>query len=132
MLLKAYLEWGSECLGRLNGMWAFVIWDSREGRAFLARDRFGEKPLYYANTGRSLWVASEPKSLLALLPDLRRADDSALYNLLARGQMPLSRSFYSDIAALEPGCAGVVHAGRVSPAVVAILVAAGSRPGPAD
>ena len=46
VLLRAYLEWGAGCLERLNGMWAFLIWDGRDDSCFVARDRFGVKPLY--------------------------------------------------------------------------------------
>src|ERR1039458_8505464 len=46
--LRAYLQWGRSCVLRCNGMWAFVIWDRREGHAFYCRDRFGVKPLFIA------------------------------------------------------------------------------------
>src|SRR5438876_8828686 len=51
VVLHAYEQWGSRCLGRLNGMFAFAVWDRRERTLFLARDRIGEKPLYYSLTG---------------------------------------------------------------------------------
>jgi asparagine synthase (glutamine-hydrolysing) len=48
VILKAYKEWGHRCLERFNGMWAFAIWDSKQKTLFMARDRFGVKPLFYA------------------------------------------------------------------------------------
>ena len=70
VLLCAYIEWGKECLNRLNGMWSFAVWDKEAGELFLSRDRFGVKPLYYtwlddAHTG--LAFASEMKALAPLM-----------------------------------------------------------------
>src|SRR5208283_2380345 len=55
VLLKAYKEWGEDCLHRFNGMWSFAIWDSRKQTLFCARDRFGVKPFYYALIGRQFF-----------------------------------------------------------------------------
>jgi asparagine synthase (glutamine-hydrolysing) len=63
VLLKAYVQYGSAMLDKLNGMFAFAIWDSVEQELFLARDRVGVKPLYYAVYNDTLYFASEPKSL---------------------------------------------------------------------
>jgi asparagine synthase (glutamine-hydrolysing) len=65
VLLNAYEEWGVECLQRLNGMFAFAIWDSRKERLFIARDRIGVKPVYYHWDGERLVFGSEIKALLA-------------------------------------------------------------------
>lgn len=65
VLLHAYLEWGPDCVERLNGIFAFAIWDERAHHLFLARDRMGVKPLFYAQRGSSFLFASELKSLLA-------------------------------------------------------------------
>lgn len=65
-LLAAYVEWGEECQPRLNGKWAFAVWDSVERRLFLSRDRFGVKPLFYYCDGHRLAFASEMKAFLAL------------------------------------------------------------------
>ncbi len=61
VLLKSYLHWGTECLHKFNGMFAFVIWDDKEKKAFVARDRFGVKPLYYYQQGDKIAFASEIK-----------------------------------------------------------------------
>ena len=68
VILAAYSEWGSACLPKFNGMWAFAIYDARERELFLARDRFGVKPLYFTSNDREFGFASEIKQLLSLLP----------------------------------------------------------------
>ncbi len=64
VLLKSYLEWGQDCLGRFNGMFAFVIADFANDLLFAARDRAGEKPLYYFETDTESLIHSEPKAIL--------------------------------------------------------------------
>ena len=74
VILAAYMEWGSACLDRLNGMWAFAILDNETGRLFISRDRFGVKPLYYIfldNDRTSIAFASEIKALAPLMDDIR-------------------------------------------------------------
>jgi asparagine synthase (glutamine-hydrolysing) len=71
VILNAYMEWGVDCQPRFNGMWAFAIWDSIKGSLFLSRDRFGKKPLYYAELRQGEFAfASEMKALMPLLPHL--------------------------------------------------------------
>lgn len=115
VLLAAYLMWGEACLSRLNGMWGFLIWDPRSQRAFIARDRLGVKPLYFALAGGGLSVASEPKALLALHPELRRVDEAALYDFLAEGRLYTGKaSFYAGVQVLQPGCCGTYDPGASS------------------
>ena len=66
VVMAAYDKWGEDCQLRLNGMWAFAIWDSREKRLFLSRDRFGVKPMHYYFDGSKFAFASEMKAFLAL------------------------------------------------------------------
>lgn len=66
VLLQAYRAWGSECLSKFNGMWAFVLLDLKNKTVLLSRDRFGIKPLYYIIQNRTLYFASEIKGLLAI------------------------------------------------------------------
>jgi asparagine synthase (glutamine-hydrolysing) len=117
VLLAAYSEWGSECLRRLNGMWAFAVWDRRSRNLFVARDRFGVKPLYYVFDGKRFAFASEPKALLSLYPEYRRVDSVALYGFLARGSLyGNERAFYHEIKVFPPahyGCFGVAD-GKLS------------------
>ncbi|XEC93226.1 asparagine synthase (glutamine-hydrolyzing) [Paenibacillus tarimensis] len=65
VLLVAYMEWGMDCVDRLNGIFAFGIWDTKEERLFLARDRLGVKPLFYSRVNQKFIFGSEPKSILA-------------------------------------------------------------------
>jgi asparagine synthase (glutamine-hydrolysing) len=103
VLIKAYLEWKEDCLSRLNGMWAFAIWDPRRNEVFLARDRFGVKPLYYTERGGCISFASEPKALLQLYPDLRTVNRRTLYRFIAYGELYTeNESFYSGIHLLPP------------------------------
>jgi asparagine synthase (glutamine-hydrolysing) len=64
VVLRAYREWGPDCVHRFNGMFAFAVWDRVEGRLFLARDRYGIKPLYWTRAGDELLFGSEIKSFL--------------------------------------------------------------------
>ena len=74
VVLNAYAEWGTECLNRFNGMFAFAIWDKTRQQLFLARDRYGIKPLYYSFQENRFMFASEQKAILAL-PAVRREID---------------------------------------------------------
>jgi asparagine synthase (glutamine-hydrolysing) len=84
VLLKSYELWGEQCLEHLNGMFAFAIWDERRQELFAARDRFGEKPLYwYQNPDRDLLAfASEIKALVAAQLFPARPSQSGVYNFL--------------------------------------------------
>lgn len=65
VILAAYAAWGTKCLDKFDGMFAFAIWDAKQNRLFAARDRFGEKPFYYKYSDDTLWVASEMKAFYA-------------------------------------------------------------------
>lgn len=72
VLLAGFQVWGPKCLARFNGMWALGIWDRHDERLFLARDRFGKKPLFFTRlAGGSVAFASEMKALFPLLPAVR-------------------------------------------------------------
>ncbi len=84
VILKSYDCWGTECLQRFNGMWAFALWDNRKKQLFCARDRFGVKPFYYAFDGRRLAFGSEIKQLLSLGIS-RELDKQVIYKSFAIG-----------------------------------------------
>src|SRR5262245_57266356 len=80
VILQAYREYGVDCLARLRGMFAFVIWDSDRQVLFAARDRAGKKPLYYREDADGLAFASEPKAFLAEPSFAPEPDAAALYH----------------------------------------------------
>lgn len=103
VLLTGYKVWGKRVLERCNGMFAFAIWDPRTRQLFMARDRFGVKPFYYALRNQRLLFASEPKALHALDPGLTAVDVSSIIDFIADSRAHAgSRTFYRDIVALPP------------------------------
>lgn len=78
VLLNAYAQWGAECVNRFNGMFAFAIWDRQRQELFLARDRYGVKPLYYLFQGDTFFFSSEQKAILAHPAVTREIDLEAL------------------------------------------------------
>jgi asparagine synthase (glutamine-hydrolysing) len=102
-LLEAYRRWGQACLGRLNGMFAFAIWDNTERRLFVARDRLGVKPLYYSwHDGRFVF-ASRPSAMTGLLAGGTEIDPQSLRVFMELGYIPAPLSFYRKIRKLPPG-----------------------------
>lgn len=75
VLLNAYRFWGTDCLLRFNGMWAFAIWDQQKRQLFLSRDRFGKKPLFYAFVGQQFIFASEMKAIFPFLKEVKPSTD---------------------------------------------------------
>ncbi|HEY7203371.1 MAG TPA: asparagine synthase (glutamine-hydrolyzing) [Methylomirabilota bacterium] len=104
VLLRAYEEYGVDCLRHLRGMFAFAIWDDHRRRLFLARDRVGIKPLVYAWDGQRLLFASEPKAILEDPSIPRRIDWEALRDYLTLHYIPSPRTIFADIRKLPPGC----------------------------
>ena len=108
VLLHGYAQWGSEVLKRANGIFAFAVWERKAKRLFLARDRIGVKPLFYAEHEGGLIFASEIKTILKY-PGFRAAIDvtgAAELLLLGPGRTPGSGVF-RGIRELEPGCCAV-------------------------
>lgn len=104
VLLAAYRQWGRECLSRLNGMWAFVIYDRQHRRLFGSRDRFGVKPLYYSRTADVMQFASEIKALRA--SGYRRGEINwrTASRFLLDGRLDSQvETFYEGIEQIPPG-----------------------------
>jgi asparagine synthase (glutamine-hydrolysing) len=103
VLLRLWLRHGEDGLRRLNGMFAFAVWDPRSRELALVRDRFGVKPLAWGWSDGSLVFASEPKAALALLPGDAEADPATLYDFLALGRLyAADRTFYRGLRMLPP------------------------------
>jgi asparagine synthase (glutamine-hydrolysing) len=107
VLLAAYDVWGTDCLSRLNGMFAFALFDARQQTVFLARDRAGEKPLFYHLGRGTLHFASELKALLANPTLPRRINPEALDCYLAMGYVPGDRCMLQGFNKLPPAHAMV-------------------------
>jgi len=104
-ILHAYAEWGESCVNYFNGMWAFVIIDSKNKRLFSSRDRLGKKPLFYAQTSDGLIFASELTAITRhpASPDTI-INPLALQKFFAYGYVPAPLSIYKNIFKLEAGC----------------------------
>ena len=103
VLLQAYKVWGKDCLSKLNGMFAFAIWNARTKTLFAARDRVGKKPFFYARTdGGGLAFASEPQALLQLTDSPYH--HKAMQAYLALGYSTGEQTIWQNIKRLEAGC----------------------------
>lgn len=103
VLLVGYRQWGEKVIDRLEGMFAFALYDSRKELLFLARDLAGQKPLYYAAEQSRLSFASEVKALLVDPGVSRDVDVASLQHYLAYGYVSPGRSMLSSIKQVEPG-----------------------------
>jgi asparagine synthase (glutamine-hydrolysing) len=113
VLVHAYEEWGADMLPRLNGQFAFAISDSRDQSVFMARDRFGVRPLFFTVQRGSLYFASELKALLASGDIKAVVDPQAIDEVFTFWATRPPRSGLSGIQALEPGTYGIWRDGRL-------------------
>lgn len=113
VLLNLYLTEGEAMLSRLNGIFAFALWDGRSQSLLIARDALGVKPLYYAALYDRFAFASEIKGLLQLVPEARELDAAALHRYLSFLWCPGEGTPLKAVRKLLPGEAMVVRAGRV-------------------
>ncbi len=98
VLLKSYQEWGEESLNKLNGMWAFVIYDQKRDKIFGARDRFGIKPLYYYKDRDRLIFASEIKAISSVITDSLTINEQSIFDYLAFNRTDYAvNTFYNEI-----------------------------------
>jgi asparagine synthase (glutamine-hydrolysing) len=117
VIVHLYEEHGADCLARLRGMFAFALWDGRRRRLFVARDRAGEKPLYYAARDGGFWFASELRALLAALPWRPALDLDAVEQYLTLQYVPAPLTAFAGVRklpaahclTLSPGGAPVVE-----------------------
>ncbi|WP_019854881.1 asparagine synthase (glutamine-hydrolyzing) [Actinopolyspora mortivallis] len=102
VVLCGYLEWGPALAERLNGMYAFAVWDARKDELLLVRDRMGIKPLYYYPTEHGVLFGSEPKAILANPVAERVVDADGLREIFAMTKKP-GHAVWSGMAEVEPG-----------------------------
>ena len=114
VLVHAYEQWGERMLERLNGQFAFAIYDRRAGSLFLARDRFGILPLFYAERDGDLYFGSEVKALLATGEVERALDPEGLDEVFTFWAARAPRTPFRGIRALEPGCCARWQDGRLA------------------
>jgi asparagine synthase (glutamine-hydrolysing) len=101
-IVHLYEEIGPSCVDRLRGMFAFALWDARERRLMLARDRVGKKPLFYANVGDTLWFGSEPRAIM-LDPEVPRdVDPRAIDAFLVNQYVPHHLCAFRALSKLPP------------------------------
>ena len=103
VLLQLYARHKTACLQHLNGFFAFAIYDAQEGNIFVARDRYGIKPLHYYQDQDKVMFASEVKSLLKYGLD-QQLDVTTLYTYLQLNYIPAPMSMFKGVKTLEPGC----------------------------
>jgi asparagine synthase (glutamine-hydrolysing) len=115
VILHLYEERGERVVDDLRGMFAFAIWDARQRKLLLARDRFGQKPLFYHFDGRRLLFASEIKAILAALPTPPDVDLQALDEYLTLRFVPSPRTMFEGIAKVPPAHLLVLDASGIDP-----------------
>lgn len=112
VVLRAYEQWGTDCFRRFNGMFAIVIWDSRERRMVLGRDAAGQKPLYFAyRPGRWLLCASTLAPLLEYAGNELGVDESSVRDYVRFGFPPDGKSMLEGVRTVPPGSFTVIEAG---------------------
>lgn len=115
VILLAYEKWGERCVEKLRGMFAFALWDAAKGKLFVARDRFGIKPLYHATVDGTFYFASEIKALLPLLPRVA-PDRDGLHDYFFFQFCLGSKTMFDGVRQLEPAHCGYVDGrGRLEP-----------------
>jgi asparagine synthase (glutamine-hydrolysing) len=114
VLLRAYQHWGQDVVEHLRGMFAFVVWDARNERLFMARDRFGEKPLFLHENADGLYFASEIKALLRVPGIATAVDPAAVWDYLAYRYVPAPATLFKGIRKLMPGTCATWQNGRLA------------------
>lgn len=111
VVLQAFMQWGEDCVKELNGFFSFAIYDIQKKSLFLARDRFGIKPLLYYQDEDKFLFASEMKSLLSYgIP--RELDEASLHQYFQLTYVPDNQSILTGVKKLPPGYCGIVEAGE--------------------
>lgn len=112
-IVHAYEEWGEACVERLRGMFAFAIWDTNHQRLFLARDRFGKKPLFLYESDGGLVFASEVKAILAFPGVNAQVDTASVWDYFTYRYVPAPATLFCGIRKLMPGSYAIWESGRL-------------------
>ncbi|GAA0540506.1 asparagine synthase (glutamine-hydrolysing) [Rhizomicrobium palustre] len=113
VILRAWVAWGHDCVDHIEGQFAFALWDRSEQTLFLARDRLGEKPLYYAVLPDKTFVFASELKALTVRPDFpRRIDPRAVEDFFAYGYVTDPRTIYAGVKKLGAGCALSLQRGQ--------------------
>ena len=116
VIVHAWEQWGPDCLQRFNGMFAFALWDRNQDTLFLARDRLGIKPLYYALLPDDFLVFGSELKAVTRNPSVPRDLDSfAIEDYFTFGYVPEPRSIYKSVKKMEPGTFLQLKRGRPAP-----------------
>ena len=113
VILAAYQEWNEDCVSHFNGQWAFALWDCRQEKLFLSRDRMGVRPLYYARTADSFLFASEIKAVLASGEVSAELDLQALDQTFTFWSPLAPRTAFRDVRQLPPATSLVMQKGEI-------------------
>lgn len=113
VLLYAYEQWGEKVLNKLNGMFAFAIWDKENQELFIARDRYGIKPLYYTFAGKSFIFSSEQKSIITHPAVKVDVDKEALLEYFTFQNIFTDKTLIKGISLLPAGCFAKIKLGTV-------------------
>lgn len=117
VILHAYMQWGQACVEKLQGMFTFAIWNKSKQSLFIARDRLGIKPLFYAMIDGTLYFASELKSI-TLVPGLsKKIDVKAIEQYFALGYAAEPHTIYQGVAKLPPGYTLSINVGDTLPII---------------
>lgn len=103
VVLNAYRQWGTECVNRFNGMWAFALLDKTKSKLFCSRDRFGIKPLYYLDSDSELVLASEPKQIIRHTGNATARLESVVDFLLTQTMDSDEYTFFEGMRRVPPG-----------------------------
>lgn len=115
VLLKGYIYYGQEVLDKLNGMFAFAIYDAERKELFAARDRFGVKPFYYYQSDKEFIFASEIPAILEIYGRKNRANETAVFDYLAFNRTDQTEdTFFEGVKKLQHGHSLVIKEGKLS------------------
>jgi asparagine synthase (glutamine-hydrolysing) len=112
VVLNAWVEWGEDCVHRFNGMFAFSVWDKKKKILYLVRDRYGIKPLYYAQWGNTFLFGSEQKAILEHPAAKKEIDNKALLEYFTFQNIFTNRTLLKNVKLLQPASIAKIQYGK--------------------